>query len=124
MAIEPAFTLERFATGRFDVCVNGLRMGSVIGGRRTWCAEIGNRVVGYFPSPRKAGEAIVAEHSTEYQRVLDNLQRELKYKAHRKGATGIVSFTIQTVPLTLPSQYRILVVGTAIRHEQASGQKT
>lgn len=55
------FTLERFATGRFDVRKDGLRLGSVIGGRRTWCAEIGNRVLGYFPSPRKAGAAIVAE---------------------------------------------------------------
>ena len=58
---EEVFTLERFATGRFDVRKDGLRLGSVIGGRRTWCAEIGNRVVGYFKSPRKAGQAIVAE---------------------------------------------------------------
>lgn len=56
-----SFTLERFATGRFDVRKDGLRLGSVIGGRRTWCAEIGNRVVGYFKSPRKAGQAIVDE---------------------------------------------------------------
>lgn len=41
--------------------MGGMRLGSVIGGRKTWCAEIGNRVVGYYPSPRRAGEAIVAE---------------------------------------------------------------
>lgn len=58
----PGFRLEKFATGRFDVkAPNGLRLGSVIGGRRTWCAEIGNRVVGYFRSPRAAGEALVKE---------------------------------------------------------------
>jgi hypothetical protein len=52
------FSLERFATGRFDVRADGLRIGSVIGGQKTWCAEVGNRVVGYFKSPRKAGQAI------------------------------------------------------------------
>lgn len=54
-----SFVLERFANGRYDVKRDGMRIGSVIGGRRSWCAEIGSRVVGYFTSPRKAGKAIV-----------------------------------------------------------------
>lgn len=55
-----AFVLELTASGRFDVRVNGMRIGLVIGGRRKWCAEAGRRVIGYFSSPQKAGQSIVA----------------------------------------------------------------
>jgi len=64
MTAQSDFTLEKFAAGRYDVKKDGLRLGSVIGCRRMCCAEIGNLVVGYFPSPRKAGEAIVAARAT------------------------------------------------------------
>lgn len=60
-----AFVLELSACGRFDVRVNGMRIGVVIGGRRKWCAETGRRVIGYFSSPQKAGRAIVTDRRSQ-----------------------------------------------------------
>ena len=59
-------------------------------------------------------QIVQAERSTQYQEVLEALQREMKYKAHRKGATGIVHFTISLTHLSLPTHYRLQLTGTAI----------
>ncbi|NEX60220.1 hypothetical protein [Noviherbaspirillum galbum] len=58
------YKLEKFATGRFDVpAENGSRMGAITGGgtgeHAAWCAEIGNKVVGYFPTRPRAATAIM-----------------------------------------------------------------
>jgi hypothetical protein len=55
------------------------------------------------------------ENSTDYQQILENLQRELKYKAFRKGASAILNFKIQLNLVSSPRHYRILATGLAIR---------
>jgi hypothetical protein len=60
-------------------------------------------------------QVVEAESSSIYQEILEGLQRELKYKAYRKNATGIILFKIQLTPLSSPTHYHILVTGTAIR---------
>ncbi len=59
--------------------------------------------------------ALEAERSREYSERLDMLKQELKMKAYRQGASGIIRFSVKLTPLNLPSQYRMLVMGTAIR---------
>jgi len=54
--------------------------------------------------------------STEYQSLLEALQRELKYKAYRKKADAVVSFQVQLIPLTLPSEYKMVASGTAVKY--------
>ena len=58
---------------------------------------------------------VAAESSPEYQTLLEALQRELKYKAFRKGATGIVSFAVHLTQLHLPMHYRVMVTGSAVK---------
>jgi uncharacterized protein YbjQ (UPF0145 family) len=58
---------------------------------------------------------VEAEKSTQYQEIVEALQREIKYKAYRKGATAIVNFSVQLSTLAMPSHYRIMVMGSAIR---------
>ncbi|MCM2279243.1 MAG: hypothetical protein NDJ89_14300 [Oligoflexia bacterium] len=65
-------------------------------------------------------ETVEAERSDEYQELLESLQRELRYKAHRKGATAIVNFSVHLSNLSLPSQYRLTLMGNAVR---AVGEK-
>ncbi len=59
--------------------------------------------------------ALETDATTEYQDLLTSLQRELKFKARRRGATGIIHFKIQLTPLTSPSCYRVTVMGLAIK---------
>lgn len=59
--VVSAFDLVPSGGGRFDVKVDGMRIGLVIGGGRVWCAEAGRRVIGYFTSSQQAGQAIVAD---------------------------------------------------------------
>ncbi len=61
-------------------------------------------------------QAVEAEKSPDYQDALEALKRELRYKAHRKGATAIVNFTPKLEALRLASQYRLTVMGSAIRY--------
>jgi uncharacterized protein YbjQ (UPF0145 family) len=56
-----------------------------------------------------------AEKSTEYQDLADALQRELKYKAYRKGADGIIHYKIQLNNLLSPMHYRLVAMGTAVK---------
>ncbi len=57
------YTLEKFAEGRYDVRLdNGSRAGSIIGGKSTWQAEIGQRVLdSQYKSRKLAAEAILAD---------------------------------------------------------------
>ena len=57
--------------------------------------------------------------SSPYQEVLENLQRELKYKAYRKGATAVINLTITMTNLSLPTHYKILVMGTAVKFNKS-----
>lgn len=59
--------------------------------------------------------AIDVESSAVFQQILESLQRELKYKAFRKGATAVLGFSVTVTPQDLPSHYRLLVMGTAVR---------
>jgi uncharacterized protein YbjQ (UPF0145 family) len=43
------------------------------------------------------------------------VKRELKFKAYRKGATAIVSFSVQLQQLHMPMHYRVLVTGSAVK---------
>jgi hypothetical protein len=54
------------------------------------------------------------ESSEAYQTTFELLQRELRYKAFRKGASGVIHFQVMLTPLGLPSQFRLVLVGTAI----------
>jgi hypothetical protein len=60
-------------------------------------------------------QVVEASSSSEYQEMLESLQRELKLKAWRKGATAILNFSIELTALTLPTRYRMLVSGSAVR---------
>ena len=55
------------------------------------------------------------EKSTEYTETLEALKRELKHKASRKGAAGVLNLKIQIQPLHSPTAYRITVIGTAVK---------
>jgi hypothetical protein len=58
--------------------------------------------------------SVEATHSREYEKLLEALMRELKFKAHRRGANGIFALLIQLTPLTLPTDYRVTITGTAV----------
>jgi hypothetical protein len=60
--VKRRYILDKFATGRYEVRFpSGLRAGSIIGGKRVWCAEIGNRVLGYQSTKNGAAEMILAD---------------------------------------------------------------
>ena len=60
-------------------------------------------------------QAVEAKSTNDYQELVDALQREIKYKAYRKGANAIIGFKVQLNQLTSPSSYRVLVIGTAVK---------
>ena len=60
-------------------------------------------------------QSVEAEKSPAYQDALEALKRELRYRAHRKGANAVVNFTAKLESLRLSSQYRLTVMGSAIR---------
>jgi hypothetical protein len=51
----------------------------------------------------------------EFQRVLENLQTEIRQRAFLKGATGVIRFKTEVTPLSVQSHYRIIASGVAIR---------
>lgn len=63
---------------------------------------------------------VEAKSSSEYQEIVEALQREIKYKAYRRGAAAVVNFAIQLSPLQLPTLYRVTVSGTAVTFGQRS----
>jgi len=58
---------------------------------------------------------VEAEKSSQYQEIVEALQREIKYKAFRKGADAIISYSITLTPLLLPQNYRLTAMGSAIK---------
>jgi hypothetical protein len=58
---------------------------------------------------------VEAEHSSAFQEIVEALQREIKYKAYRKGATAVLNFKIQINYLSSPTHYRILAFGSAVK---------
>jgi hypothetical protein len=60
--------------------------------------------------------AVEAESSAEYQEALEGLQRELKYKAYRKGANAVLNFNVTLVPLSAPFRYRLTAIGSAVKY--------
>ncbi len=64
--------------------------------------------------------AVEADSSAEYQEMIEALQREIKYKAFRKGATGIIHFKIQLDSLSSPTHYRMIAFGSAIKTNESS----
>ena len=59
--------------------------------------------------------AVEANTTSDYQELLENLQREIKYKAFRRGADAIVNFKSQLQSLNGPTHYRVSVTGTAVK---------
>lgn len=55
------------------------------------------------------------EHSIEYNELLDALKTELKYRAFRKGANGIVNFKVSISYSEAVQMHKIVVTGTAIK---------
>ncbi len=56
------YTLVKFADGRFDVVLdNGMRAGTLMGGRTCWLAERGTKSIGYYPTKKRAAEAILQD---------------------------------------------------------------
>ncbi|MCM2323012.1 MAG: hypothetical protein NDJ90_07090 [Oligoflexia bacterium] len=60
-------------------------------------------------------ETVEAERSNQYQEVLESLQRELRYKAHRRGATAILNYKAELKSLDLPTRYRLTLTGDAVK---------
>jgi uncharacterized protein YbjQ (UPF0145 family) len=58
---------------------------------------------------------VEAQSSAEYQEVLEALQREIKYKAYRKGATAVINFSVTLTPLSVPTHYRLTAMGSAVK---------
>jgi uncharacterized protein YbjQ (UPF0145 family) len=59
--------------------------------------------------------AVEANKSTEYSEAIEALKRELRYRAHHRGATAIIGFEVKLTSLSLPTHYRITITGTAIK---------
>lgn len=66
--------------------------------------------------------AVEAAQSLEYTDAVESLKRELKYKAYRKGAVGIVHFKAELQQLSLANQYRLTISGAAIRPRMDTSQ--
>jgi hypothetical protein len=58
--------------------------------------------------------SVEASNSSEFTALTEALLRELKFKAFRRGARGITHLSVQLTPLTLPTDYRVTVSGTAV----------
>ena len=66
-------------------------------------------------------EVVEAESSAEYNELVEALQRELRYKAFRKGANAVVNFSIKLTGLSLPTHYRLMAAGSAVKTTQPAG---
>jgi hypothetical protein len=62
-----------------------------------------------------SSNAVEADASLEYTNAVESLKRELKYKAYRKGAAGIIHFKTELQQLSLANQYRLTISGAAVR---------
>jgi uncharacterized protein YbjQ (UPF0145 family) len=61
--------------------------------------------------------SVELRRSAEFNDALEALKRELKRKAHHRGAHAIIGFKLQIDRLDLPSHYRVSVLGTAVRNK-------
>lgn len=64
--------------------------------------------------------AVEAENSQEYIETVESLKKEIIFKAFRKKADGIVNFSVQVIPLIFPTEFRILVMGSAVKAVQTN----
>src|SRR5690606_31312770 len=53
--------------------------------------------------------------SSLFQESLDALKRQLKFRAHHRGANAIIGFTTQMIPIADHTQYKLIAQGTAVR---------
>lgn len=58
--------------------------------------------------------AVEAQSSRQYEVLLENLKREIKFKAYHKGACGLVGLKIQLDHLSFPTGYRLTLTASAI----------
>lgn len=80
------YHLEIIASGRYDVRTeNGLRVGALIGATGNWCAEVGNRVVGYFDTQDDAAKAILKDRGIKgiFEQMTEIIQSERTFKEDR-----------------------------------------
>ena len=63
--------------------------------------------------------SVEATESDEYQRLVEALNQEIRMKAAVRGAQAIIAYSVELIRLSLPSQYRIQVLGTAVRHTES-----
>jgi hypothetical protein len=77
-----------------------------------------------FASAVLNSNAVEADRTNEYAEILENLKRELKYKAYRKGAVGLIHFKVDLQQLSLANQYRLMVSGAAIRPRSEGAGET
>lgn len=59
-------------------------------------------------------KTVEADHSSEYQDLLERLQREIRYKAYLRGARALTHFKVQLAQLGTPTDYRLTVLATAM----------
>ncbi|MGE8453976.1 MAG: hypothetical protein ACN6OP_25875 [Pseudomonadales bacterium] len=73
---QQIFRLEAFASGRYDVysAINGLRAGSLIGGNGQWCAEQGNKPLGYFGTKDDAAMALIQARGFPFQTLFEQMR--------------------------------------------------
>jgi hypothetical protein len=59
--------------------------------------------------------AAEAQDSQEYLLLIEGLKRQIRARAKRLGAQAVVSIQITMTPLTLPTDYRVTLTGTAVQ---------
>lgn len=60
-------------------------------------------------------KAVEVETTPDYLDMVENLKRELKFKAFHKGAQAIFHFKVQLDFLSSPSSYRLTAFGSAVK---------
>ena len=75
----------------------------------------------YVLSETLNSSAVEPTATEDFQVLLDNLKRELKQRAYRKGASAVIHFQVHVVPLHARDQYRVTVLGTAVKPLEDQG---
>lgn len=55
-------------------------------------------------------------NTKEFDEMVEALKMELRFKAFHRGGTAVLQYTLQLSPLAVPTQYRLIASGTAVRH--------
>ncbi len=58
---------------------------------------------------------VEAESSPEFSQVIERLQSELRERAHRQGAAGVIRFKTELTALSVASHYRVIATGVAVK---------